>query len=44
MLMVRAEEQISEYGAAIHYRHRLIQVSILEAIDPHLGHRTRAGG
>lgn len=40
MLVVRAEEQVSEDGAAIHHGDRLIQVGILGAIDPHLSHKT----
>lgn len=38
--MVRAKEQVSEYGAALHYRDRLIQLGILRAINPHLSHKT----
>lgn len=44
MPVVGAEEQVSEYGAAIHHRHRLVQVGILGAIDSHLGHKTREEG
>lgn len=40
MLVVRAEEQVSEDGAAIHHGDCLIQVGILGAIDPHLSHKT----
>jgi hypothetical protein len=42
VLVVRAKEQVSEYGAAIHHRDRLIQVGILRAINPHLNDKTRA--
>lgn len=38
--VVRAEEQVTEYGAAIHHGHRLVQVSLLRAVNPHLGHKT----
>lgn len=44
MLVVRTEEQVSEYGAAIHHGHRLIQMGILGAINSHLGHKTREEG
>lgn len=40
MPVVRAEEQVAEYGAAVHHRHRLVQVGLLRAVDPYLGHET----
>lgn len=40
MPVVRAEEQVSEYGAAIHHRHCLVEVGVLGAINPDLGHET----
>lgn len=36
MLVVRAKEQVSEYGAALYHRDRLIQLGILRVINPHL--------
>lgn len=38
--VVRAEEQVSEYGAAIQHGHRLVKAGLLGAIHPHLGHET----
>ena len=40
MPVVGAEEQVTEYGAAVHHRHRLIQVGLLRAVNPYLGHET----
>lgn len=41
MPVVRAEEQVSKDGAAIHHGHRLVQVGILGAVNPDLGRETR---
>lgn len=41
MPVVRAKEQVSENGAAIHHRHRLVEVGILGAINPDLGRERR---
>lgn len=39
VLVVRAKEQVSEYGAALYHRDCLIQLGILRAINPHLSHK-----
>lgn len=40
MPVIRAEEQVPEYGAAVHHRHCLVEVGVLGAINPDLGHET----
>lgn len=40
--VVRAEEQVSQDGTAIHDSDCLIQMGILGAIDPHLSHEMGA--